>query len=384
LKRRGKLALAATSIAQSGAIQLVCLLIGLFAAVPLLAQPAVPPTDESPADCRERLEQMSPLEKETLRQKKQRFDSLTPEEQQRLRSLHAQLTSHADGEQLAQVAARYAQWLRTLSPGQRAELLALDPEKRLERIRRFKEEQQAERMGELFRAQLKPEDIREIHAWLGRYAKTHEPELMALVGSETQQHLRRIPDGFPRQFALFRALQRRPRGEPLPQPTAEELEDLSGRLSAEARQLFDSVAEEGQKLTLVLQWIRAAAMTRFMPPPVPSEELERFFAEELDSQQREFLEQKPREEFQQELRRMYWMRNFRGREGDFRSWPFHRGDGRPPHHRNGDGPSRGGGARGPYRDRGRGEFRPEGQQEPGRAPQQDPGPPRESLGEVPG
>jgi hypothetical protein len=207
---------------------------------------------------------------------------------------------------------------------------------------------------------------------------------MALLGSDTQQHLRRIPDGFPRQFALFRALQRRPRGESLPQPTAEELDDLQGRLSDEARELFDGVADEDQKLTLVLQWIRAAAMTRFMPPPVPSEELERFFAEELDSQQREFLEQKPHEQFQQELRRMYWMRNFRGRDGDSRSWPFRRGDGRPPHHRDGDGPPRGGGPRGPYRDRGRPELQPGGPQGPGRPPQPPPDLPREPPGEFPG
>jgi hypothetical protein len=242
--------------------------------------------------------------------------------------------------------------------------------KRLERIRKIKEQQQADRMRELVRTKVKPEDVREVHAWLGRYANAHEEELLALLGSEMQQQLRRVPEGFPRQMALFRALQRRPPDRPLPQPTAEQLEDLRGRLSEEARQVFDSIPED-KKLTLILQWIRDAFMTRFMPPPVSTEELEDFFTKKLDGQQREFLEQKPREQFQEELRRMYWMHKMRGGDGEFRPPFFRRGEGRP-HYRNGEGPPRGGGSRGPYR--GRPGNRPDRPGDPNDRPQPEPPP----------
>ena len=322
-----------------------------------LAQPAGPLAEETPAERLERLDRMSPVEKEALRQKQERFDELPLAEKERLRSLHTELTCHQEGHHLAQIAARYSQWLRTLSPGQRAELLALPPEQRLNRIQTFKEEQQSERIRELVRTQLKPDDIREISAWLGRYADAHEAELLALLGSEGQEQLRRVPSGIPRQVALFRALQRRPAGKPLPVPAAAELDDLRGRLSGEARQVFDSVSEEDKKLALVLQWVRLAMMTHFMPPPVSSQELERFFAEDLDREQREFLEQKPHEQFQQELRRLYWMHKARGREGDPRPPYFRRGNGWPTPYRDGEGPPHGNGSRGPHR--GHPDFRPE-------------------------
>jgi hypothetical protein len=305
---------------------------------------------ETSAERRARIEQMSPHEKQQLGQKKERFENLTEAERRQIRSLHSELATREDGSQLREIALRYAEWLKTLTPKERADLLASPPSERLEQIRRLKEKQQAERVRELVKASLKPEDIRSIFAWLGEYAEAHEGELLAMLDSEAEQNVRRIPDPVRRRMWLFRALQWRPDKPRLPRPTDAELESLRNRLSPDARQVFDGVADVEKKLPLVLTWVQAAAMTR-APHKVSREELEKFISERLDRRERDRLDQMPREQMEQELTRMYWAHKFRNRQGEFRPPPFWRPDGRPGRHRGGDGPPHTGGRRPPYRDR---------------------------------
>ena len=77
---------------------------------------------------------MSDAERTALLQKKRRFDDLSAEEQTRLRQIHEECRPTAPQE-LQQVLERYYDWLRTLTPLERAEVLSLPADKRLKRSR---------------------------------------------------------------------------------------------------------------------------------------------------------------------------------------------------------------------------------------------------------
>ena len=58
---------------------------------------------------RQQLEALSPSEKRDLIAKKERFDRLSREEQERLRKLDEQLQEHPESEEMQQVLQRYGQ-----------------------------------------------------------------------------------------------------------------------------------------------------------------------------------------------------------------------------------------------------------------------------------
>lgn len=323
---------------------------GVVASLPAGRAASAP--EDSSAERARQLDDLTELQKKELREKQERFENLSPKEKDRVRCLHKDLARHPDGARLTRVASRYAEWLKTLSPGVRAELLELPLDQRLERIRKFKEEQQAQRVRDVVATRFTSEDVRAVFKWLGAYAAKHEEELLSSLGSEAQQFLRRMPPGPGRHVALMRFLQMRPAGQPLPQPTAAEFDDLRTSLSDEARAEFDKIAEDEQRLRLVLDWVRAAMTHRMMPPQVSREELAKFYAQ-LEQKDRDWLEQLPQDRLQVELRKLYWRQKFSEHGGGFRG-PFRRhGDGRPPHFQ--------GGPRGPRPENPRGNGpRPEG------------------------
>ena len=94
--------------------------------------------DDSLSARRDQVEQLTPDQKLELQQKKARFESLTSAEQQRLRDLHRQLEGHASSDQLMQVLRRYDLWLSSLPSGERARLLAMPPDERIQQIRKKK------------------------------------------------------------------------------------------------------------------------------------------------------------------------------------------------------------------------------------------------------
>jgi len=92
--------------------------------------------DDSTVQNAERIKQMSPDQKDDLRRKKLRFDELSPDEKQRLRDLHASITSDPNAADLSDTATRYTRWLSSLEATERSTLLDIkDPEQRIARIK---------------------------------------------------------------------------------------------------------------------------------------------------------------------------------------------------------------------------------------------------------
>ncbi len=107
--------------------------------------------DETLAQRRERLEQMSDVEKTRLLQKKRRFDELSEQDQDRLRMLQQELSADPQCSHLRGVLERYSDWLKTLTPVEQAELAKLPPEQRLAHIKQLVSDQDAKRFHMMVR-----------------------------------------------------------------------------------------------------------------------------------------------------------------------------------------------------------------------------------------
>lgn len=94
---------------------------------------------------RERIENMSKVEREELERKLEKFNSLPDARKDSFRTIHEALQDPQDGRNLHDVLLNYDAWLQTLSPWQRDEIRAArTPEERIEIVRHFKSAQDGE------------------------------------------------------------------------------------------------------------------------------------------------------------------------------------------------------------------------------------------------
>jgi len=270
------------------------------------------------ADAANSLAAMSAANKKELQSKQERFYRLDPAAQDRLRQLHDDLTQAPDAARLQSVLTRYAGWLQTLPSGQRADLLSLPPAERIAEIRRVLQEQTASRMRSYVPRKLSDDDLRTIAGWVEQMVHRREPELLERLPA-LKEHLDNIPDAKRRIQALAFMVHRSGFRRDWLHPSAEEIEQLKTQLSGEAQQDLDKAKAEGRLPDLTDAWTRAAMFSRLTGPPADKEQLRKFFNEELEPQQREFLESLPPERMQAELVRMYYAHRFR-RDG-YRDWP---------------------------------------------------------------
>jgi hypothetical protein len=307
----------------------------LFPTVLLLAGNLLA-SDDPMAAARQRLSAMSAAEKQELEGKQARFHGLSESEQQRVRQVHQDLSEAEDGEKLKQIMHRYSKWLRSLPSGQRAELVSLPPESRLERIKTLLREQEEGRMRWFVMRELTAGDLALIVRWMEDYVAAHEAEIL-----ERLPHLKERWDSFDpekrRSVLVFSAATMGPVREFL-RPGEADIQSLKKDLSATAKQEFNKAESEGRLAELAERWLRAAMFSRRTAPEVPREALQKFYAE-LEPRTREYLENLSAERMEQELVRLYHYSQFRKFFDPDRS-PFPRpgegmrgrprGGGRPP------------------------------------------------------
>ena len=143
---------------------------------------------------RERVASMTDAEKEALRRKQERFEQLDPARQEELRQLHRRLERTPGADRLRQVMARYDEWLKTLSPGQRADLLELPPADRIARIKEIQQQQESRRVREITAQQIEPEDVRVLFTWVYEFVGRHEAEVLAQIPPPFRQRVEQIDD----------------------------------------------------------------------------------------------------------------------------------------------------------------------------------------------
>ncbi len=326
-----------------------------FVPIALLASVAIGPTlraDDTKA-ARQRIENMSPTEKEQLRRRQESFEKLDPAKREQLRELHEKLQTDANSERLNRVMHGYCTWLKRLPLYRQAELRELEPAERIERIKQLRKEQAG---------RLTDEDMKGLSGWMEQHAskhKAHFQELLsdramqATAGLEPEKRRGLLASIAWRQWLMGRS------GTP-PQATDEDLTAVRTSLTEKTRKRLESEPTDKQWQTLC-GWVRYSFRHRMSSrrfrghtPPELQKELDRFFEEELDGAQRDRLLSLPADELQRELWRTYVSHERPGEQPMGRS--FGPGQGRQP------GPPGGprGGPPGPDRNRPRPQRGPHG------------------------
>jgi len=275
---------------------------------------AAEPAD-SLAQRRAKIEAMSPVEKQELRRMQERFVSLPAAEQQSIRRIAAQLAADPEGQKLRQVLVRYHEWLKTLSAGQRAELVELPWLERVARIKHFKAHQAEQRSsGSIDADPLSPADLRHVLHWLEDYALQNKDLLTKDLPAQRRKHLEELDRPKQRRSLLWLAWQHWQSGAPgdLPPPDTASMQRLAGTMSAGPREQLEQAPTPKQYQELVKSWVRQAVRHRVetLGPghklnAAAQDEMQRFFQQDLSPRQREQLLKLPREQMQRELRRLY-------------------------------------------------------------------------------
>lgn len=100
---------------------------------------AADPENESEQESRKKIEAMTPAERAQLKRNYEKFQKLSPEEQQRLRKLHEATRSQPE---LNRVMHAYDEWVKTLSPWEQEDLRKAETtQDRMELIRKFRTQQ---------------------------------------------------------------------------------------------------------------------------------------------------------------------------------------------------------------------------------------------------
>jgi len=257
---------------------------------------------------------MSAVEKENLRRNYQRFLELDDDERQKLRDLHAQITTGSERERLSSVMRLYHQWLQSLTAGERLQLLDLPADQRVRAIKKLIERQERDQFQALVQKSLSVEDREAITDWLAALALQRLP-----LGE--QQRLRAMHQPLRRRMEIMAVFRRRTSGmndvrflERL-KPSSEDRKKMVAGLSQSAQDTIAALKDESEKKRLIQSWVNAAIFSRRgNRPKVAIEALDEFFAN-LDAAERDYLNNLPPDRKSEELEQLY-MRNRMRRFGD--------------------------------------------------------------------
>jgi len=251
--------------------------------------------------------------KAELLRKKERFDKLSEPERQRLRDLHAELSSSADVATLEAVMENYCNWLKNLqSSRDRDEVLTLPVDDRIKRIKEIVNSQEVNRLRSYVTYFLPKADHEALYSFLDDFVKAHEKEIVDRL-DDKDRWIGRIPDDTARRKALIPKLGRRWYRDPtMPFPTLEDMRQMAGTLSQETQKQLDSQA--GAKRDDRVRELVGAAIGSIHMPPASEEDLRKLFAS-LPSEEKGRLEEMDSDEMQQALRRMWRARQMGGRMG---------------------------------------------------------------------
>ncbi len=275
------------------------------------------------------LSELSPAERTDLRAKYNRFRELPPEERKRLRELHEQIAAAPDADELRRAMFVYHEWLRDLPPARQFELRNMPVEDRVRTVGEWASDMRDDALFTLSEEELK------------RFVRKMREPLSELMRTAAKDLLK-SPD--PRRANRFPA----PTGPGLQGVLARQFAAGVARPGKFQSALLDAIPERTrdafeqlpprEKVERVMTWVRQAES---LQGDVTQEQLERFFADELDPETRAELLSLPPGEMQQTLRRLYRRQPGRGFAGpgrwgrreprDGRRGPEGRGlDGRGP------------------------------------------------------
>ncbi len=274
---------------------------------------------------RQWIESLPADQKADLAAQSNQFNRLQNEERDGLKSLEQQIATAPDADKLQKTLAAYGLWLARRTSGERSRLRNLAADDRIRSIReivRQQNEQAAQQLTEADAKELKQE-ILEIYDEV----KDKEDFAKFMRRRDRDERVRRF-EATPDDAALLAALWALWDNNDIDDRTQERIiQDLTPEAKKHLEQLKRRGGERRVKVQL-WQW-----MSEAMQPKRQAGEIERYFAEELDPDQREHLLSLPRVDMEAALEQMYLGSRFglRGTEwlGNFGEAGRGPGPGRP-------------------------------------------------------
>ena len=256
---------------------------------------------------RQRLDEMSSVEKEQLRAKRARFLALAVDEQQRIRKLHRQISTEP---QLEQTTLAYFSWLKTLPAIQVAELKSLPTPQRIVRIKEIRAEQQQQLVQRLASKPLSKKDGQAVLNWATRFVERHQDEIFGKFPAELKGRYRNTPNPGQREKLLLHAAWQL---NAAPTPSRAEIQQLFDQLSPAAKQELQALKNPQEKKRVIERWLKTSFVERFgtdrMLPVANDKQLDRFYREFLTRDQQEDLDRLPAPDFQRELEQLFYNRS---------------------------------------------------------------------------
>ena len=252
---------------------------------------------------RKRLEKMTPDQKGTIIERKQRFETKRPEDQERLRQLSKEIAADPQGEKLQQVLTNYHEWLKSLGAKDQSEVLSAPADQRIAKIKEAQTRQAAQRLKAVA-VDLSSQDVNAISVWLEMYVANHQQEFAQLTPPQFKAALDKLPSHERIARHIWGIYWRLGRKERLPEPTDQELDTLVSVLSEKAQFVLEEAESHEQKWQYTQELIHQVQQSKRYPR-LSDEEL-RKFAATLKPEQREALEIKTAEEIKNALRDLYY------------------------------------------------------------------------------
>jgi hypothetical protein len=285
---------------------------------------------ETPSQRRETLEKMTPQEKEDLRTRFDKFNALSPDEQQRLRRFEEQLNADASRDRLRRIMTQFHEWLKSLSPIERSELLALASAPRIDQIRSLQHAQEAKLGAQGGGPKLSKHDVDVLHDWEADFANNHRKELIADLPPQwsTPEWQKRFGSTFAPESPRMVLLNARNHwrngmvGEGKKISVSDsELQQLMTKLSPDAAKILEPQTTP-QRIKTIGGWIVIFSRARLFnrqpgegPPQVSQDELNRFF-EGLPANEKDKLLALPNDDdFNRALRWKYYQQHTRPNRG---------------------------------------------------------------------
>jgi hypothetical protein len=270
-------------------------------------------------DRSDRLSRMTEQQRAELFEKKEKFESLDPEKQSKLREFHDLLAEEPDRSKLVDVLASYYDWLKILGMSQRANLLDMPLDERLKEIGRITRRQAQEAFGTIGSTKLPIDDAVLFYQWYDLSIQFYGPEIRERAGQVLKQLkevkglptkdsvIDQITSGPIEPLVDFLMLQDRDYfGEILCNNAVSRnigLDDLRKMVSGKARAIIDQPEfTQRDRRELILKWIESANRARF---PIKLSKLRSFY-DGLTPEKKDELDNLHPDERHELLTQMYW------------------------------------------------------------------------------
>ena len=269
---------------------------------------------ETIKDRRLRLNEMQPEQIEALKRSQEKFEELPEDRKRATADFHQQLLNQENKNQLARTMVAYYDWLKSLGPTERIEVLdQVDIDARIEMIARKIEKQNLTKFGKAGAPMLPAYDAEPFFKWFERFLKTKKPRIQKEVSTLFVEVNRKQSGGKDPPTSRVRQFQRSSLSQKIGfmfQFGSEVMEGLIGesdvdqlrkQLSWDANEILDSRESQELQKSLIISWMDAANQAKFNIAP---ERLREFY-EGLPKMKRDELDSLSPSDWKAELKELY-------------------------------------------------------------------------------